>query len=748
MSQPNFRHSLVALAIAAVVSIPNLAHAQQAQSNEQEFAGLERIEVTARRKTENLQEVPVAVSSFSAQDLEEVGVEDITELQQRIPNTTLQVSRGTNSTLTAYIRGVGQQDPLWGFEPGVGIYIDDVYVARPQGAVLEVFDVQRIEVLRGPQGTLYGKNTIGGAMKYVTKELTGDDELYLQGTIGSYNQRDLKLSGQTAVTDNFFIGAAIATLNRDGFGEFLNVGEENYNKELMTGRLSAKWLPSADVAVKFSYDKTTDDSNSKGGYRLTPSLLTGAQPLDSVYDSNTAMSTDNLVETEGMSMVVDWDINANWSFKSVTAQREGFTDTNIDFDSTGAGALLIPAIYEDEQFSQEFQFSYSGDNVDFVGGYYYYDGEACGVFGTLLPRLFGGFTVENGGCVDTKSTALFGQGTYQIDDQWSVTVGGRYTNDDKKANVSRLSYLGLRYPNTNDGVLFATNSDFATEADWSKFSPHASLRYKASPDTMYYASFSNGFKSGGVDMRADVSLNPNGSNPYDPEQVDTLEVGVKTELMDGRMRLNAAFFSSDYTDMQVTVQRAVPAGVASQVLNAAEATVSGFEIEAKAALTDSLNVTASIGNVNADFDQVVFFDPVTQQNTDVSNLWSFANTPEWSTNLGFNQTFMTEMGQVVWSGNMAYRSATQIFEVPSMLDMGGYSLVNTSVTWYSNDGKWNVGLHAKNLGDKVYRLAGYNFAAARDASGNVTAPGLGGEDTIVGYYGDPRTISLSVGYRF
>src|SRR5690606_19748176 len=128
----------------------------------------------------------------------------------------------------------------------------------------------------------------------------------------------------------------------------------------------------------FAYDKTKDESNSKGGYRLTQSILTGAQPLDSVFDSNTAMSTDNLVETEGMSMVVDWDINANWSFKSVTAKREGFTDTNIDFDSTGAGAILVPAIYEDEQFTQEFQLSYTGENMDFIGGYYYYDGEACG----------------------------------------------------------------------------------------------------------------------------------------------------------------------------------------------------------------------------------------------------------------------------------------------------------------------------------------------------------------------------------
>src|SRR5690606_224128 len=169
MSQPIFRRSLLAMTIASVMAIP--AYAQQEQTNEDEMQGLERIEVTARRITESLQEVPVSVSSFCACDLEEIGFEDITELQQRIPNATIQVSRGTNSTLTAYIRGVGQQDPLWGFEPGVGVYIDDVYVARPQGAVLEVFDLERIEVLRGPQGTLYGKNTIGGALKYVTKEL-------------------------------------------------------------------------------------------------------------------------------------------------------------------------------------------------------------------------------------------------------------------------------------------------------------------------------------------------------------------------------------------------------------------------------------------------------------------------------------------------------------------------------------------------------------------------------------------------
>ena len=748
MQRKPFQRSLCAIAVtSAILGVSMPVVAQQAAAEEEQANRLERIEVTARRTTENLQEVPVSVSSFGALDMERVGINDITELQQRMPNTTMQVSRGTNSTLTAYIRGIGQQDPLWGFEPGVGVYIDDVYVARPQGAVLEVFDVERIEVLRGPQGTLYGKNTIGGAMKYVTRQLSGDSELSLQGTVGSYNQRDFKISGQTALTDNFYIGGAVASLNRDGYGEFVNTGDENYNKELTTARISALWMPSDTVTVRLSADRTEDDSNSRGGYRLTTSLVTGEAPLDSVFDSRTAMPVDNYVETKGMSAVVDWEINENWMFKSVTAKREGFTDTNIDFDSTAQPTLLVPAIYEDEQFTQEFQFNYTGDNLRFVSGLYYYDGEACGVFGTLLGGL--GVSVINGGCVETESYAIYGQGTYDIDDQWSITLGGRYTKDDKVADVYRFTYLGLVYPGQEVGDPLVTNSDFSSSADWSRFSPHASVQYRDSRNLMYYASYSNGFKSGGVDMRADVSLNPDAQNPYDPEIVDTFEFGVKSELMDGRVRLNAAVFYSDYQDMQVTVQRAVAAGVASQVLNAADATVQGFELEGLARISDSLTLNASVGYVDASFDKVEFFNPVSQQVEDVSGLWSFANTPKWSANVGFVQEFRDVAGgDLVWSGNMAYRSETQIFEVPSMLDMGAYTIANTSLMWYHNGGKWQAGLHVKNLFDKEYRLAGYNFAAPRDAQGNVVGAGLGGEDTIVGYYGAPRTVSLTVGYRF
>ncbi len=182
------RYSAIALAITLATQVSPAAAEQATQSE----GKLERIEVTARKTVENLQTVPVAVTSIGETDLLENGISVLSEVQQFSPNTTLQASRGTNSTLTAFIRGVGQQDPLWGYEPGVGIYVDDIYLARPQGAVLDLLDVQQIEVLRGPQGTLYGKNTIGGAIKYVTKEMSGDATFNVEGTVGSYNQRDLK----------------------------------------------------------------------------------------------------------------------------------------------------------------------------------------------------------------------------------------------------------------------------------------------------------------------------------------------------------------------------------------------------------------------------------------------------------------------------------------------------------------------------------------------------------------------------
>src|SRR5690349_2321393 len=254
------------LAGAAWSVVPTLAFAQAATGD----SGVEEVVVTARRREESLKDVPVAVTAVSGERLAATGAVDITTLQQSTPNLTVQVARGSNSTLISFIRGVGQQDPLWGFEPGVGLYIDDVYVARPQAAVLDIFDVQRIEVLRGPQGTLYGRNTIGGAIKYVTAKIEGDPELKLKGSYGSYDQKDLVASAKGQVNDWLGLGLTWASFNRDGFGKNLTTGAEHYDKDVVAARATVELTPSDSLFFRLSGDVVTDRSNPRHGHREVP----------------------------------------------------------------------------------------------------------------------------------------------------------------------------------------------------------------------------------------------------------------------------------------------------------------------------------------------------------------------------------------------------------------------------------------------------------------------------------------------
>jgi iron complex outermembrane receptor protein len=275
------------------------------------------------------------------------------------------------------------------------------------------------------------------------------------------------------------------------------------------------------------------------------------------------------------------------------------------------------------------------------------------------------------------------------------------------------------------------------------------VQYHIADDVMLYGSFTTGFKSGGFDMRANASVNPNANEPFDPETVTAWEAGLKSTLLDGRVRLNMAVFFNDYEDMQVTVQRAVgTTDFASQVVNAGESEMKGFEVELDAVLTEELSLALGLGYIDAEFVSVETFDPNLQQVIDVSDLWVISNTPEVSANIALTHNTEVAGWGLTTTAGAAYRGKTHIFEIPSRLDEDSYTLFNLSVVAVSPDENWSIGLHGKNLGDEEYRVAGYNFAATFDANGNLVAPGLGGEDTVTGFYGDPRTVSLTVGYRF
>lgn len=785
--------SKLSLAIVLGLAVTTGVSAQDDQSEDnnneseaaEESADLGNLEVTARRREENLRDVPISVTAVTGEGLQDVGAQDITYLNQVVPNTTLEVSRGTSNTLTAFIRGVGQQDPVAGFEAGVGIYLDDVYLNRPQGAVLEIYDLQRIEVLRGPQGTLYGRNTIGGAVKYVTKRLGRQPSATVRASVGSYSQADLVVSGETPIGDTLAIGGAAATFNRDGFGENINLGEENYDKDVTAARASMEWTPHHSLFVRLAGDYFKDDSNPVGGHRLIPGLFSGAPVLDDVYDSRSGIQGKNETEQFGGSLLVEYDISPSWLFKSVTAYREDENTQQIDFEALPPVDLDVPVIYENEQFSQEFQLNYSGRNVTGVAGFYYLDANAFNAFDVRLFQtgdLIGlpGLNAFTLGDVDTETWSVFADASFDLANMFGLetglelSLGGRYTEDERSSRVLRQTMLGASSFFNGDPTILATTSDFEGSDTFTEFTPRASLAWQPNDQHNLYVSWSQGFKGGSFDPRGLTTAAPdfNGDGTvseeevfefmrFEPETVDTWEIGAKSSFADGRVGTSLAFFYSDYTDIQVPGSIGVDndgdgiadtfAGVTT---NAGAATVQGVEFEMNALLGrnmatqgDALTTMLTLGYIDAEYDEFIALvtDPASgsQALEDVADERVFQNTPDWTGhwNLRYDTPVSLFGNDGLFSviGAWSYRGKTNQFEVPSQfLDQEAYSLYDLHLTWERNDGRYEIGLHGRNLGDEQYKTSGYVFATP-DGSAST----LGLEGVLNAFYGPPRTVTLT-----
>ncbi|MDP3802151.1 TonB-dependent receptor [Brevundimonas sp.] len=723
------------LAGAAWSALSTFAMAQDAPPQDGASA-LDDVVVSARRRDELLKDVPISVSAIGEERLEQTGASDITALQQQTPNATVQVARGSNSTLISFIRGVGQQDPLWGFEPGVGLYVDDVYVARPQGAVLDIYDVQRIEVLRGPQGSLYGRNTVGGAIKYVTNRLSNDPELTLRGAYGSYNQIDLMASGSVPLADNFRVGGAIASYQRDGYGTNINTGAEHYNKDVLAGRLSAEWEPADNLSVRLAYDRVQDDSNPRHGHREVAGATPAGAVLPSVYDTNAGIGDDNSVMNQGASATIQLDVNDHWTFKSITAWREGDTDTVIDFDNTPSPTLDIPAYYADDQLTQEFQFLFDYDRVQGVMGVFYLDGHAEGAFDTILGGA--GFVIGTAGQVDTESWAGFADVNIDLTDRLHLSLGARYTQDEKEGTVFRANYAGATRSPLLGGTpraptLMRTN--YTNAKDFSQFTPRVALSYDLSDDVTTYVSFSQGFKSGGFDMRGDAILTPDTVNGYEPETVDSWEAGLKGSL--DRLSFALSIFHNKYEDQQVTTQVPAGASIASFVDNVGSSTFYGAEFEGQLRLLDNLSANFAVGYLHSDFEEFLRYNLGLGAYEDISDLVVLQNAPEWTGYLGFTWIGDVAGGALAVTPSVSYRGDYSQFEFPNpILDQQAYALVDLSIVWTDPSDRYTLGLYGKNLTDEEYRVGGYNF------------PGALFDNSIIGYYGPPQTVTASLQIKF
>ncbi len=684
--------SLFAVAITGLAAMPAFA-----QDSEEGWEEEGAIVVTARRREENLLDVPIAVTAYSGDQLEARGALDLTDISATTPNTTLETSRGTNSTLSAFIRGVGQQDPVPGFEAGVGIYLDDVYLNRPQAAVLDIYDVERIEVLRGPQGTLYGRNTIGGAVKYVTKRLPDAFSLKARATYGEYDQAEGVVTVSAPLSSKIRLGGSLARLSRGGFGDNLTVaGVENYNKDVWAGRGTLEIGGNDDpVLIRISGDYTRDKSDPRNGHRVITSLLSGAPVLDDVYDTRAGLNNPvQDIEAYGLAMNISAELSDSVTFRSISAWRKDESFTPIDFDSLPAADVDVPAVYRNEQISQEFQLLYAGDNLNGLIGFYYLDAKASTAFDVLLSTTVANLNAFTAGDVRTDTWSVFGDFTYDFTDQLALSVGGRYTVDRRNSTILRQTKLGTSAEFGGTPLILATTSNFNGRAKFTEFTPRASLSFKPNDDHMLYASYSQGFKGGGFDPRglstAAPDLNRDGVRSYqeiydflsfDPETVDSYELGWKGSLADGRVRMSLTGFYADYKDVQVPGSAGFDSngdGVNDTFIgvttNAGKADFKGVEAEVYLGLANdfagdgsSLSFNGTLGYVDGRYKQ--FIDA---RNIDVADLRRIQNTPKWNASGTLSGVYPTGSGTITTSATVSYRSKTFQFETPQPVPRSGW----------------------------------------------------------------------------
>jgi len=727
----------IGMVFGVICAAPVRAQQAAAPAEPAQAKKLEAVTVTARKREETLQDVPIAVSAFTSATLFKQNVQNLGDLQGKVPLLQVYAARGSNTTMTAYIRGVGQADPTWGFDPGVGIYLDDVYMARPQGALLDVFDVNRIEVLRGPQGSLYGKNTIGGAIKYVSNPLPTKFTGSAEATVGMHGEKDIKGSLGGATDDGVWRGrVAVSSAHNDGFGKNQLSDSRNGNKNTNAARASLGFFPSKDFNAQLTLDGLRDNSNPRGAKLLTVNKFYPTyQPLSSDFDTRGGMAQLNHTELSGGALTLTWIVNPAWTLKSITAYRESSTDTNIDFDTLPAKVADVNAVYKDHQFTQELQANYdAGGAIHGVFGLYYFKGSADGQIHNIFlgspPYSMLGFATygSTGGSMGTKSIAGYGDLTWDIDPQWSLDVGLRLTQEKKSAVIQNYAFADETFTRR-----IATAADFSGAHTSRNASPKVTLAWNASEQVKLYATYSAAFHSGGYNIRANCVAIPLSCRPISDEKVQSFELGSKMSFFDGRLMMNTSAFHNIYSDIQLSVftSYALPngsQGFFGDFTNAGKGHIDGLEEELAWKPSENWTVRGNLAYLHTKYTEFM------SGGKNIADTQRFTNAPKWSGGLGVENNYpLANGGSIGARINYTYQTSVYPETTLSPLIMQrGYGLWSAGIVWEVNQ-PWTLSLQGTNLANKSYRTTGYNIAA------------LG---IVTGYYGAPRMVTLTARYKF
>ena len=751
----NTRRSAL-LYVSVVAALTPLASQAQAQSD---TPHVEEVVVTAQRREENLQDTPISIAAFGEEALIQRGMTNLRNVTNYTPNVEVTVTNrptAGGSAYAAWIRGVGTGDYAYPTDPGIGLYVDGVYLARTLGGLMSISDIERIEVLRGPQGTLYGRNTIGGAINVITSRpnLTGPAEGSLAVRYGEDNRFDAQAHINAPLIDDRVGGKlAVGVFTSDGYGKRLFDGKDTNDEDraIIRGGLLFKLGENADLDVRgdFSRQRNTGVLSNASSFYPSPALVSRFNtvaaasqaaalglPAGSLYDGRWT-TTDPYTTYSGSPLQDDYDIGGAsatlsispsdaFSFKSISAWRKLQSEVRVDGDTSPFTISSTHEKIDDEQLSQEFQINGElfNDRLRYLAGVYYFKetGE-----GRRVSESFHGVYEITGLASDARDTlvlqdyeaesvAVFTQEEFDLTPQLTVVLGARANWDDKTFETE------TQLPQRNFIVSIPAQT---RSEDWFSFTPRAGLNWHPTDDVLLYATYSEGFKSGGFGNPTAVLPTP----VYGPEELSSWELGAKSTWLDGMLTLNGAAFFSDWSDIQLNVIVPGPTGgVVNVTQNGGDAELYGFELESVFRPTSALSFNLGVGYTHNEFTKLaggvvgVTYDS------------KLPHVPEWTASLGSQYVLTTAIGDWTLRADASYRSDQYLTIADASSLEDAYTLVNARLSFApAAVPGLEVALEASNLTDEEYLV--YNQNA-----------------TIFGIQlhvpGEPRRLSAVARYRF
>jgi iron complex outermembrane receptor protein len=688
--------------------------------------GIQEIVVTAQKRQETLQETPIAMSALSGEALDKMGITDFAGVANASPSVYFAQYPSAASTLFLFMRGQGNGDPAQITGDGaVGLYEDGIYLSRPQAASFDLADVERVEVLRGPQGTLYGRNTTGGAVNIITKKPSGEFGFKQDFTFGT---RDLFRSLTSIDLPSWHdVAAKVSILKSSKDGFVKNAGSSNdYGEEdQLAGRVALHWSPSTAVAVDYSMEK--GDQDTTPAYYQNKALV-GLIPGYSLQRNRTYRPIDlplSKTHFEGHALTLSWDVSDNLTIKSLTGYRKLTSSFYQDYAESFFVNFTTDDLIKNHQFSQEFQFigSALNDRIKYAAGLYYFKES-----GSHFEHSNGGGLLKDRDVTATsKSEAAYAQLTWTppvLSDRLDLTVGGRYTKDDRDAARSQ----------TIAGV--ATEIDINNSQSFKRFNPAFTANYHWSDDVSTYAKVATGYRAGGSSESA-----TDFTQTFGPEKVTSYELGLKSYWLERRVRANVAAFRTDYRDIQIATTPDASDLTVTQTVNAGRATIDGVELELLIAPTDDLSFSLDYTYLNADIDKVEV------AGVDMTRYYVVPFAPQNSYNVAADYTFFHfDKGNIAahldyrWQ-DMAFLSGTSGPAVPNGEEFArpAYGLLNGNITLsldLPRGDRARIGIWSKNLTDKRYIS---HVVGLGDITGYVAQAYT---------LGEPRSVGINLAYEY